>query len=156
MDHLRALGPDVQGHLNNAPAHWLHKGVEIFSNMDAASGVKAPILMHGCWACMFGYAVSRTYCLGMGDRAVRYIEEGHSEEFERCARALCAQRGVQPTLVKVLREIIVNNWRDPVAEGIGVDRQGPLGEAPALFSAQVPGLPASFGVPPPQAPEDAG
>lgn len=147
MTDLVALGPDIQGYVSKAPGHWRHKRMEIFLSMDSAAGSKVPIVMHGCWACLFGYALSRTSTVGMGERAVTYIDEGHGEEFERCARALCVRNGVQPTPLKILREIIAKNSRfndDDVVEW-----QGPWGEAPALFAAQTPGLPVSFGTPPP-------
>ena len=101
MDDLLALGPDMHGYVSDAPAHWRHKGVDLYSNMDADAGKQVPLVMHGCWACLFGYATSSTYGSGMGDTAVRFIQEGHGEEFERCARALCVALGVQPTPSKV-------------------------------------------------------
>ena len=73
----------------------------ILWHMDAASGKQVPVVMHGCWSCLFGYATSSTYSSGMGDAAVQYIQEGHAEDFERCARALCVALGVQPTPSKV-------------------------------------------------------
>jgi len=148
MDQLTALGPDMQGYVKSAPSHWSHKSVEIFVGMDAAGGGKVPLVMHGCWSCLFGYATSSTYGQGMGESAVQYIAEGHSEEFERCARELCVSSGVQPTPLKVMREILVKKWQNK--EDTMIDLQGPWGEPPALFPAQVPGLPVSFGIAPPE------
>ena len=104
--------------------------------------------MHACWSCLFGYAVSPSYCLGMGDRAVKYIDEGHSEEFDACARALLARTGITPTPVKVLREIIVNGWRRPEGADAGEADAGQT-RGPELFGAGVLGLPEAFGVRPP-------
>ena len=148
MDDLLALGPDMHGYVSDAPAHWRHKGVDLYSNMDADVGKKVPRVMHGCWACLFGYATSSTYGSGMGDTAVRFIQEGHGEEFERCARALCVQSGVQPTPLKVMRELLEKKKRYGDDDTVARDR--PWGQAPALFGAEVIGLPASFGIKPPE------
>ena len=150
MDDLLALGPDMHGYVSDAPAHWRHKGVDLYVNMDADGGKKVPMVMHGCWACLFGYATSSTYSSGMGDAAVQYIQEGHAEDFERCARALCVQSGVQPTPLKVMRELLAKKKRYGDDDTVARDR--PWGQAPALFGAQVIGLPASFGIKPPEKP----
>ena len=119
----------MQGYVSDAPAQWRHKGVELFTNMDAAAGKQVPIVMHGCWACLFGYATSSTYGSGMGDAAVQFIQEEHGEEFERCAQALCVQSGVQPSPLKVLRELLAKKKRydddDTVARGRPWGTAGP-------------------------------
>ena len=84
----------------------------------------------------------------MGDTAVQYIQNGHAEDFERCARALCVQRGVQPTPLKVMREIIAKKKR--YTDDDTVAKSQLWGQVPALFAAQQGiGLPASFDIPPP-------
>ena len=149
MDDLLALGPDMHGYVSDAPAHWRHKGVDLHSNMDAAGGKQVPVVMHGCWSCLFGYATSSIYSAGMGDAAVQFIQEGHAEQFESCAKALLVQHGVQPTPLKVLRELVAKKKRYSVD-----DTERPCGQAPAVFGAKQPvvGLPASFGIPPPKKP----
>ena len=149
VSQMMSLGPDMQGYLANSPDHWKHqnKKTELFAKMDGAGGKKVPLVMHACWACLFGYATSTASNVGLGDRAVKYITEGHSEEFERCARALTARRGVPPTPLTVMREILVHGWPKKKVERDEFGWTSAL--APALFPAEVPGLPQQFSTAPP-------
>ena len=143
FDQVQSLGPDMKGNLAQAPSHWHHKGMSVFTNLDGDSGASVPLIMHGCWSCLFGYAVSSTYCRGMGALAEGFICEGRANEFERCACRLFAQTGVPPTPVEVLRDILVDRNRNDERQ-----REWPLGDAPAVFGEVVPGLP-NFSHPPP-------
>ena len=147
MDNMLALGPDVKGHVKNAPSHWRHKDTYLFSLMDGGGGKQVPLIMHTCWACLFRYATSDKYSMGIGADAVQYIQEGHGEEFEKCAQALSVRSGVPPTPLKVMREILIKKVQ--YGDDDTVDWHGPWAEAPAVFGTQVPGLPASFGIAPP-------
>ena len=117
LNQMMALGPDMQGYLTNAPPHWQNKRTEIFVQMDGHHGRKVPLVMHGCWACLFGYATSTKSSMGLGNRAVQYIVEGHGEAFDSCARELCARRGVPPTPLDVMREILLYGWQQQGGHG---------------------------------------
>ena len=140
------LGSDMVRYLEAVPKHWYHRGMQVFACMDDASGKNVPLVLHGFWCSSFDDALSATKTPGLDDRAETYIQEGKSEEFARCARALFLESGVPPTPLQVLRKILLEGHRYPQGD---LTCSWPVGKAPAVFGEQVPALPCSFANPPP-------